>query len=55
MHIWVNKQTIIGSDNGLLHGRCQAIIWTNAKILLIGAYFNEILSKIYTVSIMKMY
>ena len=26
----------IGSDNGLLPGRHQAIIWTNARILLIG-------------------
>ena len=28
--IWVNKLTIIGSDNGLSPGRRQAIIWTNA-------------------------
>ena len=34
-HICVNKLTIIGSDNGLSPGRCQAIIWTNAAILLI--------------------
>ena len=27
---------IIVSDNGLLPGRHQAIIWTNAEILLIG-------------------
>ena len=27
---------IIGSDNGLAPGRSQAIIWTNARILLIG-------------------
>ena len=27
---------IIGSDNGLSPVRCQAIIWTNAGILLIG-------------------
>ena len=36
---------IIGSDNGLLPGRRQAIIWTNAVILLIGPLeidFNEI-------------
>ena len=35
-HKCVNKLTIIGSDNGLLPGRRQAIIWTNAGILLIG-------------------
>ena len=35
-HICINKTTIIGSDNGLSPGRCQAIIWTNAGILLIG-------------------
>ena len=35
-HIWVGKLTIIGSDNGLSPGRRQAIIWTNAGILLIG-------------------
>ena len=27
---------IIGSDNGLSPVRCQAVIWTNAGILLIG-------------------
>ena len=44
-HICVSKIIIIGSDNGLLPGRCQAIIWTNAEILLIGLLgtnFNEI-------------
>ena len=35
-HICVNKLTIIGSDNGLAPDRRQAIIWTNAEILLIG-------------------
>ena len=35
-HICVVKLTIIGSDNGLSPGRRQAIIWTNAGILLIG-------------------
>ena len=35
-YIWVSKITIIGSDNGLSPGGCQAIIWTNAGILLIG-------------------
>ena len=35
-HICVGKLTIIGSDNGLSPERRQAIIWTNAEILLIG-------------------
>ena len=42
--------TIIGSDNGLSPGRRQAIIWTNAGILLIGPLatnFSEILTEIY--------
>ena len=34
-HICVSKLSIIGSDNGLSRGRRQAIIWTNAGILLI--------------------
>ena len=44
-HICVVKQTVIGSDNGLSPGRRQAIIWTNAGILLIGPLgtnFSEI-------------
>ena len=35
-HICVSKLTIIGSDNGLSPDRRQAIIWTNAGLLLIG-------------------
>ena len=35
MHICVGKLTIIGSDYGLSPGQRQAIIWTNAGILLI--------------------
>ena len=45
-HICVSKLTIIGSDNGLSPGRRQAIIWTNAWILLIGPLgtnFSDIL------------
>ena len=45
-HIFVNKLTIIGSDNGLSPGQPQAIIWTNDGILLIGPLgtnFSEIL------------
>ena len=34
-HICVSKLTIIGSNNGLPPDRHQAIIWTNAGILLI--------------------
>ena len=48
-HICVSKLTIIGSDNGLSPGRRQAIIWTNAWILLIwtlGTNFSEIISNI---------
>ena len=36
MHIYISKLTIIGSNNGLSPVRRQAIIWTNAGILLIG-------------------
>ena len=58
MLICVSKLTIIGSDNGLPPGRCQAIIWTNAGILLIGPLgtnFSEILIKIHTFSFTKMH
>ena len=57
-HICVNKLTIIGSNNGLSPGRRQAIIWTNAGILLIGPMgtnFNEILIEIQTFSFKKMH
>ena len=57
-HIYVNKLTIIGSDDGLSPGRRQAIIWTNAGILLIrplGTNFSEILIKIYTFSFKKIH
>ena len=48
-HICVSKLTIIVSDNGMSPGRRQAIIWTNAGILLngpLGTNFNEILIEI---------
>ena len=48
-HICIGKLTIIGSDNGLSPGRGQAIIYTNAGLLLIGPLgtnFSEILIKI---------
>ena len=38
MHTCVSKLTIIGSDNGLSPGQHQAIIWTNARILLFGPF-----------------
>ena len=50
MHISVSKFTIIGSDNGLSPGRRQAIIWTNAGILVmctLGTHFREILIEIH--------
>ena len=52
-HICVGKLAIVGSDNDLSPGRRQAIIWTNAGILLIGPLrtnFNEILIVIQTFS-----
>ena len=58
MHICVGKLTIIGSDNGLSPGRRQAIIRTNAGILLIrtlGTNPGEILSEILTFSFKKMW
>ena len=57
-HICVGNLTITGSDNGLSPGRRQAIIWTNAGILLIGtlgANFSGILIGIQTFSYMKMH
>ena len=55
-HICVGKLTIIGSDNGLSLGRRQAIIWTNAEILLIrtlGTNFSEILIRIQNIFIQE--
>ena len=57
-HICVGNLIIIGSDNGLSPGRCQAITWTNAAILLIGPLgtnLSEILIKIHTFSFRKMH
>ena len=57
-HICTSKLTIISSDNGLSPGRRQAIIWTNAGILLIrtlGTHFSEILGEIYSFSFSKMH
>ena len=57
-HICVGNLTIIGPDHGLSPGRRQAIIWTNAGILLIGPWgtnFSEILIGIQTFSSKKMH
>ena len=57
-HICVSKLIIIGSDNGLSPGRRQAIIWTNAGILLIKplkTHFNEILIEIFIFSFKKIH
>ena len=54
----VSKLTIIGSHNGLLPDRRQAIIWTNAGILLIGTLgtnFSGILIEIHTFPFKKMH
>ena len=57
-HICVGNLTIIGSDNGLLPYRRQAIIWTNDGILLIGhvgTNFSEISIAILTFSFKKIH
>ena len=53
MHIYIGKLTIIGSNNGLLPGRRQTIIWTNDGIWLIRTLrtnFSEIISEIHVFS-----
>ena len=55
-HVCVSKTTIIGSDNGLSPGRRQAIICTDAEILLIEPLetnFNEMLFETHTFSFKK--
>ena len=57
-YICVGNLTIIGPDNGLSPGRRQAIISTNAGILLIGpcgTNFSEILIGIHTFSFKKIH
>ena len=52
-HIYVSKLSIIGSDNGLSPGWRQALMCTNAGIMLIGPLgtnFSEILIEIQTFS-----
>ena len=56
-HICISKLAIIGSDNGLSPWRRQAIIWINARILLIGPLgtnFSEIYIEILKFSFKKM-
>ena len=56
-HICVGNVTIIGADNGLSPYQRQAVIWTNAEILLIGHFgtnFSEISIKILLLSFTKM-
>ena len=55
--ICVSKLTIIGSDNGLSHGRPLAIIWTNGGIMLIrnlGTNLSEIWREMVTFYFKKM-
>ena len=57
-HLFVGNLTIIGPDNGLSPGRRQAIIWTNAAILLIGPWgtnFSQITIGIHTFSFKKIH
>ena len=56
-YICISKLTITGSDNGLSPVRHQAIIWTNAGIMLIGPLgtnFSENLIEILIFSFTKM-
>ena len=57
-YICIHTLTTIGSDNGLSPGQCQAIIWTSARILLIGPLginFSGILIRIQTFSYTKIH
>ena len=57
-HICVSNLTTIGSDNGLSPGRRQAIILTNAGMLLIGPFgtnFSEISIEIDAFSFKKIH
>ena len=55
--ICVSILTIIGSDNGLSPGWRQAIIWTNARMLIghLGTNFGGMLIEIHTSSSKKMH
>ena len=55
-HICISNLTIIFFSDDLSPGRCLAIIWTNAAILIIGplgTHFSEILIEILTFSFKK--
>ena len=57
-HICISKLNMVGSDNGLLPGQQQAIIWTNTGILsiwVLGTKFSEMLVKIQMFSFKKMH
>ena len=57
-HICISKLSIIGPGNGLLPGWHQAIIWTNAGILLtgpLGTDLSEIFIEICTFIFKKMH
>ena len=57
-HIYVNDSGSIGSYNGLLPIRCQAIIWGNDSLLSMGTLrtnFSEIIIGSRTFSSKKMY
>ena len=59
MHMVINRTTIIGSDNGLLPGWHQAVIWPISEIVLIGTFgknnCSETLIEMYTFSFKKMH
>ena len=55
-HICIGDLIIIGSDNGLSPGRCQAIIWTNAELLLNGPLetnFSEFFNRNFNIFIQE--
>ena len=57
-HICTGKLAIICSDSGLSPGWCQAIMWTNAGILLIGSlviHASDIPIIIHTFSLKKLH
>ena len=51
-YVCVKKLTIICSENGLSPGRRQAIIWTNAGVLIIGPFGRKFQWNIYRNSYM---
>ena len=53
-HICVGNLTITGSDNGLSPDRRQAIIWTNAGILLIGPLWTNVEIPIFSFKKMRL-